>query len=50
MKVENDALNDAIQKSSHVAWSLGGCGIVYMIASLWIVDLLYKLYVSSLGR
>jgi hypothetical protein len=48
--MENDALNDAIQKSSHVAWSLGGYGIVYMVASLWIVDLLYKLYVSFLGK
>jgi hypothetical protein len=50
MKVEDNTLNDAIRKSSHVAWSLGGYGIVYMVASLWIVDLIYKLYVSYLGR
>lgn len=44
--MENESFNDAIQKSGDAAWALGGCGIVYMVASLWMVDMIYKIYVG----
>lgn len=44
--MENYEFNEAIRKSGNVAWNLGGFGVVYIVASLWIVDMIYKLYVS----
>ena len=41
--MEKKELDDALRNSSNVAWSLGGFGIVYVIFSMWIVNMIHKL-------
>ncbi len=44
--MENYELADRVRKSSNIAWALGGFGIVFTIVSLWVVDIVHKLYIS----
>jgi hypothetical protein len=41
--MQNKELQDALRKSSNAAWTLGGFGIVYLIISLWTVNMIHKL-------
>ena len=45
--MERVSFNDAIAKSGDAAWLLGGCGVLYMVASLWIADMIYKMYLGK---
>lgn len=39
--MENKELRDILRKSSNAAWALGGFAIIYLIMTLWIVNLIH---------
>jgi hypothetical protein len=40
--MENKELQGVLRKSSNAAWTLGGFAIVYLIISLWIVNMVHN--------
>jgi hypothetical protein len=41
--MENKELTDILRKSSNAAWTLGLFAIIYVIISLWTVNLIHTL-------
>ncbi len=47
--MENYESTNVVKKSGNIAWTLGGFGVVFTIVSLWVVEIVHKLYSSFFG-